>query len=119
MIVEVYRNLHKGMYSIRKDGVVIAHAPSVTLSNPKFKVSAAGRDRVRREKRKNVHAVVKGELIGIGETPCIVDPVLISYNPYVNETFVATSGTPANDFVGHEHGATFAHLDENYKIKVW
>lgn len=110
--VDVYRNLHKGMYSIRQDGVVVAHAPSVVLANPTFKVSTAGRERVRKEKRKNVHAIVRGELVGIGETPCFADPILVTYNPYKNETFVTTDGEPI-------HSAGMAYLGDDYKIRIW
>ncbi len=67
MKVEVYWNFHRKLFSIRaaegrEKGRVIAHAYHVTLWGAEFRVSAAGRERVRREKRKNVHAVVRGTL---------------------------------------------------------
>jgi hypothetical protein len=64
MRVEVYRNLHNGKMSIRdaKTKLVLGHADQVFLHDAFFKVSQAGRARVLREKKKNVHAVVEGIL---------------------------------------------------------
>lgn len=64
----VYYNLHKQCLSIKamegpRRGRVILHAQAVQLHNAQFKVSEAGRQRVLREKTKNVHAGVVGELI--------------------------------------------------------
>ncbi len=63
-LVQVYRNLHNGSWSIRsvESGLIVAHAQSVVLDNATFKVSEVGRNRVLKEKRKNVHAVVQGSL---------------------------------------------------------
>lgn len=59
-LVEVYRNLHKGGFSIRcaKTKLVLAHAENVILKNVKFVVSQAGREKVVQSKRKAVHAVI-------------------------------------------------------------
>ena len=67
MKVDVYRNLHNGMYSIKSRdkanrGLVIAHAKQVWLDDVEFVVSDAGRARVLREKKKYVHAFVRGTL---------------------------------------------------------
>ncbi len=84
--VSVYFNLHRKVFSIRAEegpckGKVIAHADDVMLGDVSFTVSAAGRERVRREGRKNVHAFVKGKLIGwtgpnAYATPAAVLPAL-------------------------------------------
>lgn len=93
MRVEVYWNFHKKMFSIRalegpRKGRVINRSEHVTLAHVTFKVSAAGRDRVRREKRKNVHAVVRGTLLCSGLTPRgMGSPVNVRYNPYRDEGF--------------------------------
>ena len=58
----VYRNLHKKCWSIRHEGKVIAHAPRVFLWDGEFQVSEFGNARVRKEKRKNVHAYVVADL---------------------------------------------------------
>lgn len=67
MKVDVYRNLHNGLYSIKSReagtrGLVIAHADRVWLNDVQFIVSDAGRARVLREKKKYVHAFVRGTL---------------------------------------------------------
>ena len=76
--VEVYRNLHRDCWSIRQDGVVVAHANSVGLTNCTFKVSQAGRQRVLRDQKKNVHAKIVGTL----NANVIRQPCLLIYNPY-------------------------------------
>ena len=67
MRVFCYFNLHKHCYSLRAlDGAdrgrVIAHAREAVLRDVRFKVSEAGRQKVLRERRKNVHAGVVGTL---------------------------------------------------------
>lgn len=58
--VQVYRNLHRNCYSVRYKGKVIAHVKEITLLQANFRVSQAGRARVLKERRKNVHAYVEG-----------------------------------------------------------
>lgn len=78
--VQVYRNLHKNCFSLRSDRKVWAYAESVLILYPRFKVSEAGRQRVLREKRKNVHAFVEGLLI---EKPVELKMAgQFTYNPY-------------------------------------
>lgn len=67
MKVDVYWNLHRRLFSVRSReketyGRVISHATHLGLFKPKPVVSQAGRERVLREKRKNVHAVIRGDL---------------------------------------------------------
>jgi len=109
--VEVYRNLHNGKLSVRdsKTKRVLAHCDEVTLAGVAFKVSQAGRERVLREKRKNVHALVCGKLLeykgavpykgrsiadavwqwadGIKRTAIIGNRKVV-YNPYKYRSFV-------------------------------
>ncbi|QFG10453.1 hypothetical protein KIV65_gp14 [Mycobacterium phage Anthony] len=98
MRVFVYRNLHKGCYSVRAEegpdkGRVVAHSEHVLLGGVTPKVSAAGRDRVRRERRKNVHAGLTGELLSLEEQDFIGSKV--TYNPYRADGFVyATTEAP-------------------------
>lgn len=107
--VEVYRNLHNGKMSVRdcKTRRVIAHVDTITLAGVGFRVSKAGRERVLREGRKNVHAFVSGKVIHFqGATPykgrdlseyiweagsgltLIGDGSVAVYNPYKYESFV-------------------------------
>ena len=99
MKVDVYFNLHRKLFSIRacegpNKGRVIAHRETVTLLHPQFKVSQAGRARVLREKRKNVHATVRGTWMLAGQFKSKVMQervqkrgVEITYNPYKMSSF--------------------------------
>jgi len=96
MKVFVYYNLHKKVWSVKalegKDkGRVIAHSTMVVLQDCTFKVSEAGRQRVLKEQRKNVHAGVVGTLVALaGEKAYFpyAKSVPVTYNPYKYETFV-------------------------------
>jgi len=96
---EVYFNLHRKMLSIRVNGKVMAHAPAITLDNPTFHVSEAGRQRVLKNKRKNVHAWVRGDWDNYLRTAISQvipeNSVEVTYNPYKYSTFVlAKDGSP-------------------------
>lgn len=62
--IEVYRNINRPgplpWYSIRQDGLVVGHTQDITLKNVYFVVREAGRQRVLKTGRKNVHAWVVG-----------------------------------------------------------
>ena len=92
MKVEVYFNLHKRLWSVRKcsTGRVVLHTDKVHIRDPKFVVRKAGRERVLREGKKNVHAFVRGELSThfYDFDPDYIDYTLVSYNPYKHDTFV-------------------------------
>ena len=87
--VFVYYNLHKHCWSVRHKGKVIMHTDEVYLTDAKFKVSKAGRKRVLREKRKNVHAGVEGIMVDPFD---VHKQVEVTYNPYKYESFVQKSG---------------------------
>ena len=104
--VEVYRNLHNNTFSIRRDGKVVKHLENwmtLYLQDVKFAVQPAGREKVRREGKKNVHAYVRGtvikaedhNLIETFEDKC---NVWVTYNPYQNDTFVASVPDPETTF---------------------
>jgi hypothetical protein len=91
MKVFVYFNLHKKVFSVKalegpNKGRVVAHRAQVLLVNAKFKVSEAGRQRVIREQRKNVHAGVVGEWKDT--VPAEFQGKSVTYNPYKYNTFV-------------------------------
>jgi hypothetical protein len=88
--VFVYRNLHKKCFSVKSlnTGRVICHVDSITLVNVKFRVGKAGRERVLRERKKNVHAGVVGY---IAEATMLGSPFYVGYNPYKYSSFVKLS----------------------------
>ena len=101
MKVRVYYNLHKKTWSVQKyikgKGWRISHHTNkLLLKNAEFKVYKSGQDKVRKEKKKNVHAYVIGEEIK-GEYQ-VVDALLVHkiklrenheiyYNPYKVDQF--------------------------------
>jgi cellobiose-specific phosphotransferase system component IIB len=87
----VYRNIKKSKdthtYSVKgSDGKVLRHATDLSLLNPDIKVSNKGRERVRSEKQKNVHAGIKGEMGKVDASKFNWRD--ITYDPYKYETFV-------------------------------
>jgi hypothetical protein len=94
MKVFVYFNLHRKLFSVKalegpNKGKVIGHTYSVSLNDVTFKVSEAGRQRVLREKRKNVHAGVVGNISPDAWDDMLQDdPKQITYNPYRFSSFV-------------------------------
>lgn len=113
MRVFVYYNLHRNCLSLRAlqgpyRGRVLAHASAVDLRSVQFKVSEAGRQRVLREKAKNVHAGLVGELTaatvletrlpGLETLPSACahkSGIRVTYDPYKYASFVdAESKSP-------------------------
>ena len=91
--VMVYYNLHKHTFSVTYDSKVIMHADYVKLGDVEFRVRKGGKEKVRDEKRKNVHAFVIGKLLDYCEYPCDDLPVtnfknIVTYDPYKFDTFV-------------------------------
>tara|TARA_R110002012_G_scaffold201847_1_gene370932 strand:+ start:82 stop:570 length:489 start_codon:yes stop_codon:yes gene_type:complete len=112
--VFLYRNLHKKCWSVKHKGIVIAHADRLFAWDCKFWVSPAGNERVRKEKKKNVHAYVVCEPEDLmvpegtkvkGDTPLMEFNLLkkmgetneerITYQPYKMKVFrEVESGDP-------------------------
>lgn len=96
--VYVYWNLHKNVYSVRKRKIVQLHATQVQLRDVTFKVSEAGRQRVIREKRKNVHAGLQGTWVGLMQDPRTWKTRgwrRVTYDPYRSDHFFTTNGNYA------------------------
>lgn len=97
-----YFNLHRKCFSIKalegkNKGRVVAHRNDVLLFDGTFKVSEAGRQRVLKEQRKNVHAGVVGEWDETGTDLITIERIVyngtpITYNPYKYDTFVHLYG---------------------------
>jgi hypothetical protein len=96
MRVETYYNLHKHCLSFREPGERVSHARAMVLNNVKFAVQPAGRAKVLTDKRKNVHAFVRGDMAGLNDN--LGDYTVynmnrqqyprIRYNPYESDSFV-------------------------------
>ena len=90
--VEVYRNLRTGRWSVRAlegphKGLVIAHKSDFILEACSYAVQPAGRDKVRRTGRKNVHAFIRGR---VPEHMVMMfgGNRGVTYNPYKHDGFV-------------------------------
>lgn len=107
--VKVYFNLHKKCWSVKSMdtgedyGKVKYHATSIELFHAVPKVSKAGQARVRREKKKNVHAGILGRMNWFDDRQRSIDYAYksninnkranpkwreVTYNPYKHDTFV-------------------------------
>ena len=125
MKVQVYRNLNNGLISIQdlSTGLVLGHADAIDLQRATFIVREAGRQQVIKEKRKNVHAFVRGKVISIQnfqpykgrslrvnrlsdlqdlQVSNMWTTTKVSYNPYKAPHFV----TPEGDEVDYAHLCT-------------
>lgn len=102
MKVFVYYNLHKSCWSVKalngpNKGRVVARVPAITVYDAIFKVSEAGRQRVIKEKRKNVHAGVVGFLTGSADFSLTTDK-RVTYNPYKGPDFtLVETGEPIKE----------------------
>ena len=102
--VLVHWHFHKKLWSITdaRTRRVVAHVASLLLLNATCKVSMAGRIRVLRQKRKNVHAWLQGKVAAInfprtvgmshkGLRPVKYNPYTAGYFYYVRTKKKATS----------------------------
>lgn len=116
----VYFNLHKKTFSIKalegeNKGKVIGYSDTVTLSTASPKVSEAGRQRVLKEKRKNVHSGIVGRVESILPTTITECMDRIEYNPYKYTTFVY-SDIPS---VHYSRSSQCSLSVENGKVNVY
>ena len=98
--VFVYKNLHKDCWSIKQDGLVKAHTHDLEMWDCAFYVNAKGRAKVLEEKRKNVHAGIKGYIDeqvirgrrvlgeGLAKGTHRSNWTAVTYNPYKYDSFV-------------------------------
>jgi hypothetical protein len=124
MKVFVYFNLHKKLWSIKAlegpdKGRVIDRCRYVKLKEVQPKVSQKGRERVLREKRKNVHAGLVGTWIVQPIAWEYWDSLLpyrqVSYNPYKHEYFYF-----CNENDAQYTGSDYAELEvTSEKPFVW
>lgn len=96
MKVMVYYNLNKHTFSVTHNSKVIMYADYVKLKDVEFRVRQGGKEKVRSEKRKNVHAFVIGELLEYSIFPSKDIPTpssneIITYDPYKYDSFVFKS----------------------------
>lgn len=97
-LVRVYRNLNNGLISVMNTkGQVIAHVAQLALKDVKFVVRQTGRERVLKDKRKNVHAFVVGKFWFSLDSILDLGGSIVKYNPYKYSSFVRADETPILD----------------------
>lgn len=87
----VHFNLHTRLWSVSalrgpNRGRVIATVTAIALSDCRFVVSAAGRQRVLRKHQRAVHAWITGTVLDTDDPPP-AHAIEVSYNPYRSEHF--------------------------------
>jgi len=113
------------VYSIKQGGLVVAHTESIKLHDCQLVVNQSGNKRVRREKRKNVHAFIIGHIVrGFLESWATNNQKhknlnqKITYNPYTDTSFMLDE-EPINEtqyvFIGY--GGVWTKLSTTPTLK--
>lgn len=90
----IYRNLRTKGFSVKKHGLVVDRSNSFEAEMVSFKVSEQGRQRVIKNKHKDVHAFVVTDKYIYTSMHQQVDKLLeITYNPYKGPYFMC-NGSP-------------------------
>jgi hypothetical protein len=89
----VYYNLNKHTFSVTYKNRLITHADYIKLNDIEFRVRQGGREKVIKEKRKNVHSFVIGTLMDYCKYPCESLPSepnshIVTYDPYKYNSYV-------------------------------
>ena len=98
--VDVYFNVTRKVFSIRQDGIVIAHRIYLFLTHSKFIVRESGQKRVRETGHKNVHAFVRG-MWDQKDYHTFKDLLLwrrVSYNPKRDNFFMVQSKSDPSQY---------------------
>lgn len=85
--VDVYFNLNKHVFSIRVKGIVVLHTAHLVLRDVTFVVSEIGRQKVIRNRKKNVHAYARGTLVSLDLPLIHTNTREITYLPYEHNQF--------------------------------
>ena len=84
----LYRNLRTNSFSLTYHTKVVQHPTSIVMIDVVFNVSDKGRQRVLKERVKNVHAKLGFKSFNVIEDIDVSDKVEVYYNPYLNENFI-------------------------------
>lgn len=110
--VFVYRNLTKKTWSVRSGKKVIMHPINLIIRDATFFVSEKCRLRVLKNRRKEVHAGVKGHLDTITPVSDINLSCMkqITYNPYLYDSFVEVGSCKK------VHFSELVFMDSNFNV---
>lgn len=117
--IYLYRNLNrKGrVYSIKQDGLVVAHTKSICMRNVEFVVNSKTKNRIIETKERSVHAYVKGYYTTSCNkvTSSGTLPIIIKYDPFIERDFYMEGNdimdiSDAMFIIANEHGLTGSHI---------
>jgi hypothetical protein len=99
-LVKVHRNLNNGLWSVTaKTGEyknkVVAHCSNISIKDVTFVISEAGRARVNRERKKNVHAWCVGTITSFEKNSVVgIKRKQVTYDPYKYGFFYQVDKSP-------------------------
>lgn len=85
--MDVYWNRTRRLWSLREDGLVVAHLDRLALGRVTFHASEPGRQRMLRTGERTVHAYARGYPIDGMLRPAAAVP--LHYSPHAGPGFVA------------------------------
>jgi hypothetical protein len=92
--IECSWNLHKRLYSLRKNGKVVGYAANVVMRDVRFIINARLQQRFKATGVRTVHAWLRGTLAGFAPVP-IEKACTVRCNPYEFDSFAnAADATP-------------------------
>ena len=94
LVVEAYRNLARGCFSVRRAGRVIGHVETLALADVSFRVSAAGVRRIQERQAREVVAFVRG--VPVESSPPPPGTQRVRFCPYRGPRFTLEDGTPVS-----------------------
>jgi hypothetical protein len=86
-LLYIYRNLRTGGFSVRHKGLVVERITEGVAFDVTFKVNEGGRQRVLREKQKNIHSFVVARGLARTTTRTAEGLSELKYNPYKQDCF--------------------------------
>ncbi len=89
-VTDVYRNLTRGLWSVREGGRVVAHVPEIALADVRLVVQPGGRAACQRTGHRGVHAYARGTRIAFEGMP--EGAIECGYNPWHYEFFTLRPG---------------------------
>ena len=89
-MTDVYRNLTRSCWSVREGGRVVAHKPTIALTDVTMVVQPGGRARVLRTGVREVHAWCRGTRTELAGVPA--GAVEIGYSPWHAPHFTSRPG---------------------------
>ncbi|KOX59655.1 MULTISPECIES: hypothetical protein [unclassified Methylobacterium] len=89
-MTDVYRNLVRRDWSVREGGLVVGHVPTIALSDVRFMVSEAARQRTLRLRQRAVMAWATGTRC---DAPRYPSAIRVRFDPYAGPHFTTEDGT--------------------------